>query len=208
MKLKFTAEEQRALLLAGLLAALGGWLFLAAVGSLWSRLWTVGRDLGKAREELRVLETATSNEAALRAQHEQLMASVAALRQMLPAEEEESSVIKRLQDLARQSQVKIQTIFPQRTAGLRGAMAGGSPVPEEDDKTPGVIKAVPIQIDAQAGYHQLGTFLGLVESDDIPMEVSNLRISADANEPKRHTVRLVVQAYFATNAPVPAPPAP
>ena len=148
------------------------------------------------REQLKALEAATANEASLRQQHQELNQTVSSLRNLLPGEEELSTAIERLSELASQAQVKIQTIFPQRALGEQDVMAGA---PKEGTASlPVVYKTIPIQIDAVAGYHQLGTFLSLVELGDKPMRVASLRISANPREPKRHLVKLLIMSYFAT----------
>src|SRR6185295_17138139 len=134
-----------------------------------------------------------------RTQQQDLQKTVTDLRNLLPGEDQEDQVIKLLSDLAAQSQVKIQSIFPQRAArDLKDAKpakdASGKPIPVE----PVVYKKVMIQIDALTGFHQLGRFISMVETGDRPMQVHSMRISSDPKEPKRHHVKLLIDAYFAT----------
>ena len=63
-------------------------------------------------------------------------------------------------------------------------------------------KEIPIQIDALAGFHQMGMFLSRVESGAQPMQVRMLRISDNPSEPRRHVVKLQLVAYFASLLPV------
>lgn len=199
MRWGLSVREQRTVLLGGALAALVGWLYLAYVtGPLMREAANLGRQAQSAREQLKVLETVTANETALRAQHRQVQETVASLRRLLPSEEELPAVIERLSDLASQSQVKIQTIFPQRSSGSAEA-AGGARGAEPEAV---VYKEVLIQIDALAGYHQLGTFVSLVEAEDKPMRIASLQISGDSKEAKRHRVKLLLRSYFATTGAV------
>ena len=131
-----------------------------------------------------------ANEPALRAQHGQWNEKVKSFRLLLPPREEESVVLERLSNLARQIQVKVQAIFPQRAAG-KGPAVPSHPVVYED---------VLIHIDATAGYHQLGTFISLLEAEEHPMRVSSLRIVANPKESKRHTITLLIRAYFSTSS--------
>ena len=198
VKARLTTREQRLIPLIVLLGAgiLCGY-FIYVVGPLSREMTDLGQRVRAARDKVRLLETATSNEVALQDQHNQLDHSVMALRRMLPSEDELPSVIALLTDLANQAQVKIQTIFPQRTAADSLALdsKGGS-----TDSS--VYKEILIQIDALAGYHQLGTFLNLVESSEKPMRLASLRISSNANarEVKQHQVKLLLRAYFATKS--------
>ena len=196
MKVRLSAREQRILLLVGALAIAILWTYAAfIIGPLTRESANLDQQVRSAREELRVLELATVNETALKEQHHQLQETVASLRKLLPAEEALPQVIELLSDLAGRSQVKIQTIFPQRAPEALGQV----PVPPEQAKAmPEVSKEVLIQVDAVAGFHQLGAFLSLVETGDKPMQVSSLQVVTDPREPKRLQVKLVLQAYFAT----------
>jgi Tfp pilus assembly protein PilO len=197
MKAGHSSRDQRILLLILALGLLIGWLYVVYIITPLSReSGKLGRDVRSAREKVRLLEVAITSEASLQEQYRQSSQAVALLRSRLPSEEELPAIIERLSALASQSQVKIQTMFPQRPVG-----------PPEMPSTPGagglepaVYKEIPIQIDALAGFHQLGDFLSLAESGEWPMRVASLRISANAKEPKRHNIKLLLSAYFATTA--------
>lgn len=197
MKLRLSAREQRTLAVVVALFVLIAWVYLALIiGPLLKEGRRSNELMRTASEQLRVLELSTMNEAALREQHRQVQETVASLRSLLPAEEEVPRVIELLSELAGRSQVKIQTIFPQRSAEAPGAPTAS---PAKASAVPAVYKDVLIQVDALAGYHQLGTFLSLVESGDKPMQVSSLEIATDPRESKRFRIKLVIQAYFATS---------
>jgi Tfp pilus assembly protein PilO len=210
MKIRLSPREQRTLLLVVGLGAVIFWVYSSViVGPLGRERRAVREQVRSARLELKTLEAATANEAALREQQQKLQETVASLRELLPAEEELPAVIELLSDLASQSQVKIQTIFPQRP--LQDAVGGKSKTAPE----PLVYKDILVQIDALAGFHQLGTFLSLVESGEKPMQVSSLKISVDPRDSRRHHIKLLVQSYFAASGtaigekePQPASPTP
>ena len=156
----------------------------------------LGREVRTARDRLRGLEAVTANETTLQEQQRQVNERVESLRSLLPPEEEVPAVIELISSLANDADVKIQTIFPERDLGDRGLTklvdAG-----KKDPDAAVVYKEVPIQVEALAGFHQLGTFLGMVESGEKPLRVSSLRVSANPREAKRHLVRLRLLAYFA-----------
>jgi Tfp pilus assembly protein PilO len=197
--MKISAQEQRTL---AALVVSGGiilYTFFMLTGGLRKQVGQLRDQVKSAKDQLKLLEVVTANEAGLRAQEKELQKSVEELRGLLPGEDEEDQVIKLLSDLAAQSQVKIQSIFPHRAArdlrDLKPAKdASGKPVPQE----PVVYKKVLIQVDALSGFHQLGRFISLVETGDKPMQVHSLRISSDPREPKRHLVKLMIESYFAT----------
>jgi Tfp pilus assembly protein PilO len=152
-----------------------------------------------AREQLKLLQASTSNDAALRVQHRELEQRVMGLRQLLPGEDELPAVIELVSDMANQSQVKIQTIFPQRPVGdeeVENRKKKGAASAEDVAKAPTFYKDVVIQIDALAGFHQLGEFLSRVEQGEKPMRIANLRIQPDPRETRRLRIKLLLQAYF------------
>ena len=191
MKLTLTSREQRIILIGACLAVAILWVYVTAIMQPLQREATnMQQQVRSAREQLRALELSTANEATLREQHRQLSETVETLRKALPGEAELSSVIERISDLASQSSVKIQTVFPQHPVAPQdreGAPTGAARV----------YKEIPIQIDALAGYHQLGTFLSLIEQGDKPMQLSALRVSASAKEMRRHEIKLLIRSYFA-----------
>ncbi len=198
---RLSAREQKTLAIVGLLGVGILWMYLAfIVGPLAGEAGSLARQIRETRDDLQMLEVTTANEAALREQERQLQESVTSLRELLPDEEELPQVIELLSDLASQSQVKIQTIFPQR--GERGAADGSE---EGEDLGPSVYKDVVIQIEAVTGFHQLGTFLNLIESGDKPMQVSYLRIAKDPKQATRIKVKLLIQAFFAAKGAVTVP---
>jgi Tfp pilus assembly protein PilO len=193
MTAKMSVREQRTVLMVGVLAVIVLWVYVVyIIGPLRREAGELGANIRDAKQKLGQLEAAATSEPQLRAQVTQLEESVNALRRNMPAEEELPEIIEMLSDMASQSQVKIQTIFPQRPTETFDPKKG---IPE-----PSVYKDVTIQIDALSGFHQLGTFLSLVESGDKPMRIASLRISTDPKETKRHHVKLLIQSYFATGA--------
>ena len=193
MKLGLSARELRTIATGG---ALGIVVFAVYVSALLKPLWreaaSLGQQVRSSQEQLLVLRQSTTNEAAMREQHRHLQEAVLSLRKVLLSDAELPSVIEFLSGLASQTQVKIQTIFPQRPLEPFSGQA----------KTPPELmayKEIPIQIDAQASYHQLGTFLGLIEASDKPMQVATLRISGNPKDPRWHTISLSLLAYFAVS---------
>ena len=199
MRLGLSIREQRTILIGGALAILVLWMYsVYIVGPLMKEAATLGAQVRVASEQLRALEAVTASEASVQTQHRQVSDTVKSLRSVLPAAEELPSIIELLSNLASQAQVKIQTIFPQRPAvsatepSQDSAMTGAAAEPL-------VFKDVMIQIDAVGGYHELGTLLNLIESAKKPMEVSSLWLSTNPRDPRRHSIKLVVRAYFSTS---------
>lgn len=198
MRLTLTPRERQAVIVGGVLAALVLWLYVGyIIGPLSRELGRLGKQIRSAKEEVRLLEAGTASEAALRDQHHQVSESVQALRKLLPADSALSQLIERLSELASRSQVRIQTLYPQREL-LESEAAKDQEAEDQAAKTPDVYHAVLITIHAVAGYHQLGTFLSLAEAENKPMEIVSLSVLPDSRELRRHQVKLVLRAYFAS----------
>ena len=192
-KLTLSKREQKVILLVGTLMLVIGYVYVAWIlGPLGREMASLGERVRSAHQQVRALEAVVVNESALRTQYAQWNEKVTVLRSLLPPRDEESVILERLSNFARQTQVKIQAIFPQRSKDEQT----GKP---SSNAEPAVYEDVLIQIDASAGYHQLGAFISLVESEGRPMRVSSLRIVANPKEFKRHHVKLLIRVYFSTS---------
>ena len=191
-------------MIGGVLGFLVFWMYVTlALRPLWRGAASLGTQVQTARGQLSALQQATANEAALREQHQRLQDTIRSLRSDLPSEEALPAVIEFLSGLASQTQVKIQSIFPQRPLGPLDEQLLGDKAKIPPELV--VYKEIPIQIDAQASFHKLGAFLALVESSDKLMKVATLRISGNAKEPRWHNVNLSILAYFAVREGSPSP---
>ncbi len=190
--LKFGGPQQRQLLLILSLGLIGAWAYgRIALFPQLRQLSSIGQQIQTSRQELRTLQQVVANEQRVREQHEQVEKTVTSLRSLLPSERDLSSVIEYLSNLAVKAHLKIETISPQ----LAEEPGPGLPDKRSEDHT--VYRVIPIQIDARAGYHEIGTFLNLVETGSIPIEVGSLRIVEDEQEFRRHQMTLVLHAFFA-----------
>lgn len=194
---RLTRREQRVILAAGALAVLVIWLYAVYIVAPLNRASTdLTRQLASSREQLRALEVVTARDGALQEQYGQLSATLVTLRDLLPAEGEISTVIEQLTALANQTQVKILTISPQRSPDAKSAASG--PAKSAASSTPAKIyEDVFIRIDALAGYHQLGSFLSLVEAGGKPMRITTLRIAGNPKDARRSSVKLLVSTFLA-----------
>ncbi|GEM_PF-1418123 len=196
MKLAGVKQDQQFLLIAVLVGVLGGWGYVAyLVSPLMRSVSSLGGQIRTAELQLRTVQQTIAQEPSLRRDRDALSQKLQHLKTSLPSEQGMPTVIQFLSDLASQTQVKIRTIFPQRTVESLGLLAAGK---EPTQKPNELYKEVAIQVDAVSGYHQLGNFLSRVESGEQPMELKSLRISADPKDPRRHSMKIVISAYFST----------
>lgn len=197
MKLGGSKQEQRQLVTIAVLGTLLlGVYVVSLLKPLAGAVVRTGKEAQTAKTQLQHIELAIAGEPQLRRDYEQLSQKLQSLRTSLPSEEGMPAIIELLSDLASQTGLKIRTIFPQRTFESLGLATSGQAAPTT--KAAELYKEIPIQIDAWAGYHQLGLFLSHVEAVPQPMELRSLRISADPKEPRRHNMKVVIAAYFAT----------
>ncbi|MBI3323985.1 MAG: type 4a pilus biogenesis protein PilO [Candidatus Omnitrophica bacterium] len=205
-------REQQLLLGMFLLMGVGGWVYIAyAVKPLLSRLSTVSQEVSSAETQLKQVEQVVAEIPRLQQEHDKLVTSIKTLREGLPSEERLPAIIEFLSDLASQTGVKIQTIFPQRSFEALGVSSDAPPSKVTNivlPKTPDLYRGIPIQIDALAGFHQLGTFLSRVEAGNQPVQLRSLRISGNPREFRRHNVKLVLLVYFESEPKTAAAPMP
>ena len=193
--------------LIGLVAIVAVWVYYGAVVKPLFRAVAEVSQAGRvAKGQLREIEQAFTQEPQLRRQRLQLEQQVARLRAAIPTEEGLPAVIERLTELAGQTGVKLQLIVPQRplasatqTTGrsgeakaLRAERSAGT---GEGSGLPPYTE-IPIQLDALAGFHQLGTFLSRVEQGEHPMQLRSLRISENPKLLRRQVVKMTLAAYL------------
>ena len=178
-------QDRGRLVFLSLLAVLFVWGYYEYIlDPLWRRGSEVRTQVRAATQQLRDIEQALIQEPQLHQQRRQLEDRTARLRTTILTEDELPTMIEQLTDLAGQTGVKIQVISSQRAL----------PVPLSS------YQEIPIQIEAFAGFHQLGAFLSRVELGTQPMQVRTLRISENPKLLRRHLVKLTLVAYAPTEA--------
>jgi len=197
MKFLKSKRDQSIALAGGLtvLMVLCGYLWYV-VTPLASTVSGLSAKIKEQEQALQQIQQLTVQEPRLREEYEQLSSSMQSLRTSMPAEQELASVIEQLSGMATQAGVKIQTIFPQRSLESLKVVAG---LDDKKSIKSKLFKEIPIQIEALTGFHQLGRFLGRVERGRQPMHLKSLRITSNPKELKRHTVEMVLIAYFAVS---------
>lgn len=200
MKLTGAKREQTIILGVVVLGVVILYVYVTAlVNPLWKRFVQLGQEVRSSRTTLQETERVIAQEPSLRQEHQRLSETIEGLGQALPSEEGLPKVIEVLSQVAEETGVRIQTIFPQRSfegPGESAGKAGGSATKGVADNLKDLYKEIPIQIDALSGFHQLGAFLNQVESDAQAMELKSVRISGNPKDPRAHDVKLVLRVYF------------
>ena len=172
--------------------------YMYLVRPLLAKVVDLERNIHLEEQKLQHVEQLVAQEPKLRTEHQELSKAMQALRDAMPPEQELASVIEHLSGLASTAGVKIQTIFPQRSLENLKVVANLND-PAAAAAEPKLYKDIPIQIEALTGFHQLGAFLGEVERGKQPMQLKSLRITENFRESRRHTVEMIVVAYFAVS---------
>ncbi|MCQ9207721.1 MAG: type 4a pilus biogenesis protein PilO [Omnitrophica bacterium] len=112
---------------------------------------------------------------------------LAKYEEKLSREKDLPVLLESLSKMARSSNVKILGIKPLVTSRAQQKKTS----PEKN----AVYQEVPILLSAESGYHELGSFLGKLESDKRYMKISDIKIETNRSNARRHRVQFVVYAY-------------
>lgn len=158
-------------------------LFLSPV---ISKFLSVFREVSRMQSKLDKAELSIERMPVIEREIDELKTKTNFYSNKLPKEEEFPEVLEDLSDMAQSAGIKITKIIPVKKS--RDDFENG---PHLD-----IYSQQGILINAQCGYHQLGTFIAALESAERFMEVSDIRIEAGKINPKRHNVQLVVKTFL------------
>lgn len=167
--------------LAGVLV-LNYWIWVAPViGALSEGLPLRAR----LKSEIAELKEYESTKDKIARRHEELGEELSAADRALVGYDQVPALLENLSATARQTGVKITSLSP---------VEGGE---RRSGKT---YSAVPIQILATAGAHELGRFVDALETGELLMKVTNVKITADSAGGKQHKIELGLEAFRTTES--------
>jgi len=134
----------------------------------------------KAKEELQETQKIARIKDKLIQEINTLRESIDYYERRIPSEKAISWLLIELSRVARETGIKYLSITPQ---------------PEE--KKESYIK-VPIRIEIQCGYHNLGKFLTKIENSQRFMSVDNIGILPDSSNPLKHRVSMTISTFMLT----------
>jgi len=137
------------------------------------------KEVTNKRDILKTLDSGIKNFAILEKDEESLRASYNDFLESLPAEEDFSMYLELISKIAKDNNVKILAIEPQKVT----------------DAQPLFFVKIPVFIDAYCGYHELGKFLNDIEFADKFMKIGNIKITKDDPDSGRIQVFLLINAY-------------
>lgn len=144
----------------------------------------VGR-IGKKGAELKAAKKDISGIPRLKEEIASQQAKVEFYEKSLPAEKDIPKLLESLSGMARKANVSIVGITPAQ-ASAKGL---------EDSTRSQIYQEVPILISAKCGYHELGSFLAGLESDNNFMKISDIKIRVNKMSPTKHDVELLISTY-------------
>ena len=181
-KLTFSPTQRKQLLYGlGWTIALVLWsaLFLAPQRSALSqrapRLRTLQRQLKEVRQNLVQLPRFEAELARLSGGNGSSLGG--------PPEQQLPELLGAIAQMARESQVQLLAVKPKVELGQIVPGSNG-------------FLELPVQVEAQAAYHQIGKFLDVMERSEKFIQVQSIEIRSDPRDIWRHPTTLVLQVYL------------
>lgn len=189
LSLSSTRKKQ---ILVGVLGAWGlvAWFNLALVPQR-DHLSTLRPPIEKLRKQLSQTREGLAKLNALEATLAQMKAQFHAPVSIRPPEEQLPELLEVVAKAARGSQVHLLSVKPKQDFSQL------SPGPT------GYLE-LPVQVEASAGFHQIGMFLDALEQSENLVQVRELSIQEDPRDLWNHQLSLVLTMYLAAPAPKPA----
>jgi len=150
------------------------------------KLSDVSRKVSKLQSDLTVADLAIGGMPKLGSEIEELKKKAITYSNKLPKEEEFPALLESLSAMAQNTDVKITKILPVKDTETRAPEKSMSRIYQEQK----------ILINAQCGYHQLGTFISELENAERFMEISDITIESLKTTPRRHNVQLIVTTFI------------
>lgn len=179
---KTEKEKTLLVILAGAIVLVAYFYFLIkpAIGDLQELMPKVS----KLKNDLAMAKTLALNRPAIEKRREELKAKIDKYEKIFPREREIPRLLENLSDIAKASSVKIKGIRPITSRGYGSG---------EESK---IYQAIPIEVIALSGYHELGRFLQKLETGERFIKLKDLSIRANPTGGKRHEVMLIAETFI------------
>ncbi|MDD4202036.1 MAG: type 4a pilus biogenesis protein PilO [Candidatus Omnitrophica bacterium] len=138
------------------------------------------------KKEIETLESDIERLNVLNSRIESMKETVELYEEKLPSEYEIPLFLEELSGKAKDTYVKITGISPITIV---------QKVSEKEKKEGRSYEKIPIQINAESGYHQLGLFLNKMETGDRFVDISSIMIYNSERTPKIENIELTLNAY-------------
>jgi type IV pilus assembly protein PilO len=170
-----------------MIVALGGALVLAIdylliLNPMVGVFMKITPKIGIERSVLAGLKDDKRNSAKIETEWTQFEAKLTEIDKRFVAPDSMPALLENLSQIASDSGIRITSLKP--TESVKA-------------ETPGFAR-VPIRVNATGGGHELGQFLAKLENGGTFFKITNLRVTVDDNQPKRHLIEIDVEAYRKT----------
>jgi type IV pilus assembly protein PilO len=184
-KLPLAAQLGVSAVIAALLC--GGFYYFWYSGALETQT-KQEKKLSELQKQIRALEATANKLPEFQREVQALEARLETLKRILPPEKEMPDLMRRVQYLAAQSSLQIRKFNP------------AAPVQKE------FYQEVPVSLDLEGTYHNLGAFLDRVSRMSRLVNVGNVKVRAQSKPTINNTVAVsaVATTYVYQDAPIPA----
>lgn len=148
-------------------------------------LSSVGRKAGELSAAIKKTRYNIKNILALEAEALHLQEKFANVATDLMSHQETVMVIECVSKLAAKYDVLINQISPLKEQDI-----------ELSGKNKGEFWAVPILINAEGGYHNIGLFFNAMESDKAFLDIQSFEIKENPRSPKKHLLTMTVMSFI------------
>lgn len=179
---KTEKEKTLLIILAGAIILMAYFHFLIkpAIGDLRELMPKVS----ELKSDLAMAKTLILNRPSIEKRKKDLKAKIDKYEKIFPREREIPRLLENFSDIAKASGVKIIGIRP-ITSNEYGS--------GEESST---YQAIPIEVIALSGYHELGRFLQKLETGERFIKLKDFSIRANPTSAKRHEVMLIAETFI------------
>lgn len=178
---KFDLQQQKTLIMVIIFSIIALWLYFAFLFSpKLSQIIMTGPKLAKLQKDVESVRTDLGRMEALKTRSEQLSTILKDFKKRLIRQVEVPALLETISLTADSSDAKVITLIP-----------SGKITAQEGD----VYQAFPVNIKAESGYHQLGTFVNELENAKMFLRISNINIKQKPSDAKTHNIDLEVEAF-------------
>ncbi len=161
--------------------------FLLFLNPMLSKLSDLSRKVSKLQSDLNIADLSIGGMPKLEKEIMELKSKAMDYINKLPKEEELPALLENLSTMAQNTDIKITKISP-----IKDTEAATDPKTAKSI----IYQEKGISINAQCGYHQLGTFISEMEDAERFMEIFDITVESVKTTPKRHNVQLIVKTFI------------
>ncbi len=180
-------QKEKALLTVMVAVFLIGGYFYLLIRPALGELMELVPKVSSLRRELAAAKNLINSRPVVENHKNELDQKIKEFERIFPREREIPKLLEKLSKVAGESGVKIIGIKPIGSSGY------------DQKEVEDIYQAIPIEIIASSGYHELGKFLQKLETGYRFFMIKDLEISTSKSSVKRHDIRLVTEIFVLTH---------